>query len=44
MEEAFRAEPDMPAEFWEFLNRQKSELQALKAKTGSSVLPPSHFA
>jgi len=44
MEETFRAEPEMPGEFWEFLNRQKAELQALKAKTGSSVLPPSHFA
>ncbi len=44
MEEAFRAEPEMPGEFWEFLNRQKAELQALKAKTGNSVLPPSYFA
>jgi phosphoenolpyruvate carboxykinase (GTP) len=43
MEEAFRAEPDMPAKFWEFLNWQKAELQALKAKTGKDVLPPCYF-
>jgi len=43
MEEVFRAEPEMPAEFWEFLNWQKAELQALKAKTGKSVLHPSYF-
>jgi len=44
MEETFKAEPEMPTEFWEFLNRQKAELKALKAKTGSPVLPPSYFA
>jgi len=44
MEEAFRAEPEMPGEFWEFLNWQKAELQALKAKTGKSVLTPDYFS
>lgn len=44
MEEIYRAEPEMPVEFWDFLNWQKVELQAVKAKTGSPVLSPSYFA
>jgi hypothetical protein len=44
MEEIYRAEPEMPVEFWEFLRWQKAELQMVKEKTGSSVLPPSYFA
>ena len=44
MEEIYRAEPEMPVEFWDFLNWQKAELQAVKAKTGSPVLSPSYFA
>ena len=43
MEEAFRAEPEMPAKFWDFLKWQKAELQALKAKTGKGVLTPGYF-
>jgi phosphoenolpyruvate carboxykinase (GTP) len=43
MEEIYRPEPKMPREFWEVLNRQKEELEALKEETGESVLPPEHF-
>lgn len=43
MEEIFRTEPDLPEEFWGVLSRQKSGLEALKKKTGRSVLPPSYF-
>jgi len=43
MEEIYRPEPGMPPEFWEVLNRQKGELEALKAETGKSVLPPGYF-
>ena len=43
MEDIFREEPNMPEEFWKVLNRQKGELEALKEKTGRSVLPPSYF-
>jgi phosphoenolpyruvate carboxykinase (GTP) len=43
MEDIFQEEPNMPEEFWKVLNRQKGELEALKEKTGRSVLPPSYF-
>ncbi|MCW3979720.1 MAG: phosphoenolpyruvate carboxykinase (GTP) [Candidatus Bathyarchaeota archaeon] len=43
MEGIYGPEPKMPGEFWEILNRQKGELEALKEKTGGSVLPPSYF-
>jgi len=43
MEEIYRPEPGMPPEFWEVLNRQKGELEALKAETGKSLLPPGYF-
>ncbi len=43
MEEVFKDEPDMPKEFWHVHNRQKEELEVLKAETGKSVLPPSYF-
>ncbi len=43
MEEVFRDEPNMPEEFWHIHNRQKDELEALKAETGKSVLPPNYF-
>ena len=44
MEQLYRDEAQMPGEFWEFLRWQKAELQVVKEKTGSSVLPPSYFA
>jgi len=43
MEEIFRTEPDLPEEFWRVLSQQKSGLEALKKKTGRSVLPQSYF-
>jgi phosphoenolpyruvate carboxykinase (GTP) len=44
MEQLYRDEAQMPGEFWEFLRWQKAELQVVKEKTGTSVLPPSYFA
>jgi hypothetical protein len=43
MEEIYKPEPKMPVEFWEVLNKQKEELEALKEETGESTLPPDHF-
>jgi len=43
MEELFGPEPDMPEEFWQVLNQQRAELEAVKAETGRSVVPPSYF-
>ena len=43
MEELFKPEPQMPSEFWEVLNQQKAELDALKKKTGKTILTPDHF-
>jgi len=43
MEEAFRGEDDMPEKFWEVHNQMKEGLEALKAETGRSVVPPSFF-
>jgi phosphoenolpyruvate carboxykinase (GTP) len=43
MEEIYKAEPNMPKEFWEILNQQKADIQALKAKTGQSEVQPSFF-
>jgi hypothetical protein len=43
MEEIYRDEPDMPAEFWEVLEAQKGELLSLKARTGKTVLKPAFF-
>jgi phosphoenolpyruvate carboxykinase (GTP) len=43
MEEIYRDEPNMPAEFWEVLETQKGELLNLKAQTGKTVLEPAFF-
>jgi len=43
MEELYKSEEGMPKEFWEILNQQKADIQALKAKTGESEVPPSFF-
>ena len=43
MEEIYKPEPNMPVEFWEIHNKQKADLEAVKAETGRSVVPPSFF-
>jgi phosphoenolpyruvate carboxykinase (GTP) len=43
MEEIFGPEPGMPEEFWRVLNQQKAGLEAVRAETGESTVPPSHF-
>ena len=43
MEEIFGPEPGMPEEFWKVLNQQKAGLEAVRAETGESTVPPSHF-
>ena len=43
MEELYKSEEGMPKEFWETLNQQKADVQALKAETGKSEVPPSFF-
>ncbi|MFH2110153.1 MAG: phosphoenolpyruvate carboxykinase (GTP) [Candidatus Bathyarchaeota archaeon] len=44
MTELYRNETGMPQEFWDEHSRIKKELEALKAKTGKSVLPPGYFS
>jgi phosphoenolpyruvate carboxykinase (GTP) len=39
-----KEEDDIPKEFWQVLERQESELTALKEKTGKEILPPDYFA
>jgi len=43
MEEIFGPEPGMPEEFWQVLNQQKDDLEALKAEAGESTVLPSYF-
>jgi len=43
MEEFYKSEPGMPEEFWDIHNRLKAGLEALKAETGRSEVPPSFF-
>lgn len=43
MAELYGDEPGMPGEFWKVLDRQRADLETLKAKTGVSMLPPSFF-
>ncbi|GAG26224.1 unnamed protein product, partial [marine sediment metagenome] len=42
-EELFKPEPQMPSEFWDVLDQQKAELEALKEKTGKTILTPDYF-
>lgn len=44
MEQVYRDESLVPESFWRILNRQKTDLTSIKAKTGRSEIPPSHFA
>jgi phosphoenolpyruvate carboxykinase (GTP) len=43
MEGVYGPEPKMPEEFWKILHKQKADIEALKADTSMSVLPPSFF-
>ncbi len=43
MENTFRSESDMPKEFWQVLNKQKTELESIRRKTRKPVLSPTHF-
>jgi len=43
MEEIYGPEPNMPKEFWKILEQQKTDILALKAETGKSVVLPSSF-
>jgi phosphoenolpyruvate carboxykinase (GTP) len=43
MENTFRSESDMPKEFWQVLNKQKTELESIRRKTRKTVLSPTHF-
>ena len=43
MEEIYHQEPSMPKEFWEVHYQQKAGLEALKAMTGKTSIPPSYF-
>lgn len=43
MEALFKDEPDMPQEFWNELNRIRSELHTLKEKVGKNIIPPSEL-
>lgn len=44
MENIFKPELNMPIEFWQVLNQQKSKLEIIRRKTGKPVLSPSYFA
>ena len=43
MEGLFEAERGIPKEFWKILNQQKTDITALKTKTGKAELPPAYF-
>ncbi|MCW3991453.1 MAG: phosphoenolpyruvate carboxykinase (GTP) [Candidatus Bathyarchaeota archaeon] len=43
MVEIYRDEPGMPGEFWEVLNQQKADIEAVRAETGKAMLPPSFW-
>jgi len=43
MREIYRDEPGMPREFWNVLNQQRADIEAVKAETGKPVVPPSFF-
>jgi phosphoenolpyruvate carboxykinase (GTP) len=43
IDELYKAEPNMPSEFWDEHRRVKEELEKVKKESGRSVLPPSYF-
>jgi len=43
MEHIFKSESDMPKEFWQVLNKQKTELESLRKNTREPVLSPTYF-